>query len=353
MNFKSYIQIRNNTYMELFGLAWEDFQTGQVFTHRPGITISQQDNKEEATDTINSAQLHYDASYANTTEWKKCLGVSTMTVQRLIGMTSKTFFRKHQITGFDSISMTHPVFDGDTLYSETTILEKSPYTNNANVGQLKVQTIGTNQHGDVVSKLIYDVTIFKKGCHPIELELKGDYSEVTEDKFNGFSTTKDGKLKEEVGIFFEDLNIGETYLHQPGKTITEQESLTHSLRSLDWNPLYIDTNLSSKHLDEGDILMNPSFLLSAATACTTRTCGRVVANLAWENIQFVNEVKAGDTIYSETTILEKRESHSRPDQGIMKVETRTRNQNGDIVISYERTFLIYKTGKGPYGHGMY
>ncbi|MFA8450434.1 MAG: MaoC/PaaZ C-terminal domain-containing protein [Bacteroidales bacterium] len=353
MNFKIYLQTKTNTYLEFFGLPFDDFKVGQKFAHRPGITISQQDNKDEALDTINSAQLHYDSAYAHQTEWKNCLGVSTLTVQKVIGMTSKTFFRKANITRFDNIAMTHPVFDGDTLYAETEILEKTNTNANPECGTLKVKTTGINQKNQVVTTLVYDVSIYKKGQHPIEKMYHNDFTEVNDDKFNGYKTTKDGKFQEETGIFYEDFIEGETYLHQPGKTFTEGECLTHSLRSLDWNPLYIDKNLTTNYLHNKSVLINPSYLVGAATALSTRTCGRVVANLAWENIQLLQAINVGDTIYAETEVLNKRESKSRPDQGIMHVETRARNQNKDIVLSYERIFLIYKTGKGPYGIGNY
>lgn len=353
MAFKSYVKVKDKTYMELFGLPWEDFQVGQVFVHRPGLTISQQDNKDEALKSINNAQLHYDANYASQTEWKKCLVDSTLTVQKFIGMTSRTFFRKYQLLKFDKIAMTAPVYGGDTLYSESKILDKLPYDDDHQVGQLRVETTGLNQEQKVVAKLVYHITVFKKGYHPLEKSLRGEYTEVTDPKFNGYVREGDNKLKEEIGIFFEDFEIGETYLHQPGKTVTTEESILQSLQSLEWNPVYVDNNIASGHLNEGRLLMNPSFLIGASTACSTHTCGKVVANLAWENIEYHREVLSGDTLYAETTIVDKKESHSRPDQGIIKVETRSRNQFGELVLSYERTFLIYKKGQGPYGQGIY
>ncbi len=106
----AYASIDESTYCEVFGLDFEEFTVEQKFVHRPGITISQQDNTDEALDTVNAAQLHYDAHYANNTEWKHCLGVSTLTLQKLIGSSWKTFARKYRITQFDSIEMVHPVF---------------------------------------------------------------------------------------------------------------------------------------------------------------------------------------------------------------------------------------------------
>ena len=69
--FSAYVKVGENRYRERYGLDFEDFEVGQVFQHRPGITISQQDNVEETVDTLNQAMLHFDANYAAQTEWKK------------------------------------------------------------------------------------------------------------------------------------------------------------------------------------------------------------------------------------------------------------------------------------------
>lgn len=87
----AYYHLGDGLYAERFGLGFEHLSAGQRFVHRPGITFSQQDNVSEALDSINSAMVHYDDCYAGLTDWKRPLMVSTLTLQRLIGMTSKTF----------------------------------------------------------------------------------------------------------------------------------------------------------------------------------------------------------------------------------------------------------------------
>jgi itaconyl-CoA hydratase len=101
------------------------------------------------------------------------------------------------------------------------------------------------------------------------------------------------------------------------------------------------------------MLINENFLLGSVTALTTRTFGRVVANLGWKNIKLPLPVYAGDTIYATSKILDKRESHSRPSQGIMHVQTNALNQKKELICSYERFFLIYKQGLGPYANAGY
>ena len=98
--FASHVQIGERRFRERAGLDFEEFEVGQFFKHRPGLTISQQDNVEEALDSLNRAMLHYDAHYASRTEWGKPLVVSTLTIQRVIGMTGKTFGKRCRVLGF-------------------------------------------------------------------------------------------------------------------------------------------------------------------------------------------------------------------------------------------------------------
>ena len=343
--FKSYIKIADNTYQEHFGLDFEQFEAGQKFQHRPGITISQQDNADEALDTINNAQLHYDAFYASQTEWKKCLGVSTMTLQKIIGMASKTFARKYRITEFEDIAMTKPVFGGDTLYSESEITAVEDYDTKS--GLVSVTTQGLNQNGDVVAIIKYKVIIYKQGEHPVEVKGNLERGGVENKKFCSHKEVQTGVYREIIGIYFEDLEPGEVYIHRPGKTFAPEENMTHVLRSIELSPQYSNWHYAEEFFDGKPMVAEP-YLVGVLTALTTRTFDRVVANLGWNNIKLHQPVFTGDTLYATSTILDKRESKSRPEQGIMHVETSGFNQKNELVCSYERFFLIYKQGLGPY-----
>ena len=113
----------------------------------------------------------------------------------------------------------------------------------------------------------------------------------------------------------------------------------HAWRSLDLTP--------QTHVPE-------TFVVGVATALTTRTFGRVVANLGWHDVQLPVPVAVGDTIEAESTILETRESRSRPGEGIISVATRARNQHGAEVLSYRRTLLVYRRGAtAPYAQAGY
>ena len=166
--FTSYVQVGENRYRERYGLDFEDFMVGQVFKHRPGLTVSQQDNVEEALDTLNQAMLHFDACYAAKTEWQKPLVVSTLTLQRLIGLTWKTFGKKVRILGWADLTMTHPVFGGDTLYAESEIKDKQEVAGDPACGRLTVVTRGVNQDGAAVCSMEYDLLVYKRDHVPFE-----------------------------------------------------------------------------------------------------------------------------------------------------------------------------------------
>ena len=95
-------------------------------------------------------------------------------------------------------------------------------------------------------------------------------------------------------------------------------------------------------------------MVAAVTALTTRTFGRVVANLGWNDVQLPIQLSIGDTIEAESTILDTRDSRSRPGEGIISVTTRARNQRGEEVLSYRRTLLVYRRGAtAPYEKAGY
>lgn len=345
--YYAYKRVGAQRYREVYGLDFEDFEVGLVFNHRPGVTVSQQDNKEEALDTMNSAQLHYDRNYAGKTEWKRCLGVSTLTLQCVMGSSWKTFAKNDRILKFYSIDMTSPVFDGATLYAKSTILEAGEYPANPDLGVLKVETLGVDQAGQTVSKIVYDMLIYRKGNFPGDRKSGEILELVAEERFCSHRRIGAHEYMEQTGIYFEDLNPGEIYEHRPGKTVTIEENLRHCLRSLEWNPVYTDFNYIGKYFD-GRHKLNEIYVMGLAATASTHTFGRVVANLSWNDVEFGAPAFAGDTLYCESEIAGKRESKSRPTQGILTAITRAFNQKGEKVFSYKRTFLLYKKGLGPY-----
>jgi itaconyl-CoA hydratase len=350
MTFHAYLRAGDSRYQERFGLDFEEFAVGQRFRHRPGVTLSQQDNADDALDTLNAAMLHYDAHYAAQTTWKQPLMVSTVTLQRVIGMASRTFGRKQVIVGFAEIALTGPVFGGDTLYAESEITGVRDF--DAQHGIVTVVSRGVTAAGKEVARISYDVAIYKRGGHPDEAG-RPLLPPVEEERFRLYATDADGTLVERYGIFFEDARPGDTFVHYPRRTFYRDEAVEHAWRSLEATPQYHDQSWIDRHQD-GRHRIQETWVITAATAATTRTFGRVVANLGWTDIRLPTPVYAGDTTESESTIVEKRESKSRPHEGILTVDTRAHNQRGELVLSYRRNLLVYKrTAETPYAKAGY
>jgi acyl dehydratase len=334
--FCAYETVAAGRYRERFGLAFEQFAPGQRFQHRPGLTLSQQDNKDEALDTLNQAMLHYDAAYAAATEWGQPLLVSTLTLQVVIGMTSKTFGGKRRIVSFEDIALTRPVFGGDTLYAESEILATADEPGDAGVGRVSVVTRGVNQRGEEICAATYTALIERAGAVMAAPVASG------EARLASHRTIAPEVYREQTGLNFEDLRSGETWEHRPGKTFLADETVRHALRALEQSARLTEVAAGRR------VAVNEVYLVGAVTALTTKTLGKVVANLGWTNVQLPHPVHDGDTVYAESTIVDTRASRSRPAQGIAHVATRAFNQEGALVCSYERRLLVYRQGHGPY-----
>ena len=323
--FTAYRRIGENRYQERHGLDFEDFAPGQRFRHRPGVTLSQQDNADEALDTLNGAMLHYDAHYAGATAWQRPLMVSTLTLQRLVGMASKTYGRRRAILGFDDITMNSPLFGGDTLYAESEIVDVD-----APAASIRTVIRGHKADGTEVARITCRMAIERRD--------EGG-ALAAEVRFAAYHEAEDGALVEQVGLWFEDCVAGESFVHAPRRSFYPEEVRSHAWRSLDLAPQH--------HVPE-------TFVVAVATALTTRTFGRVVANLGWYDVQLPVPVSVGDTIEAESNLLETRASRSRPGEGIVSVATRARNHHGVDVLSYRRTLLVYRRGgAAPYAKAGY
>lgn len=161
--FSAYVQTGEKRFRERFGLDFEQFAVGQKFKHRPGVTLSQQDSRDECLDTLNQQMLHFDEQFAAHGEWKKCLMDSTLTTKVVLGMTWKTFAKRVQLLGFDEITLPKPTFGGDTIYAESEILERAANPETPHAGRIKVRTHGVSQRGEVVAVLVWDALIARAG----------------------------------------------------------------------------------------------------------------------------------------------------------------------------------------------
>lgn len=150
-----------------------------------------------------------------------------------------------------------------------------------------------------------------------------------------------------VGRFFEDFSVGDVYPHPLGRTVTQTDNIWITLLTQNTNPIHFDAVYSAQ-TEFGKPLVDSTFTLALVTGqSVTDVSQNVMANLGWDNIRLPNPVFEGDTIYSYSKVLETRESKSRPNVGIVKIKTIGYNQDNKIVISFFRTFMVYKQGHAP------
>ena len=149
------------------------------------------------------------------------------------------------------------------------------------------------------------------------------------------------------GRFYEDFEVGDVYQHPLGRTITESDNTWFTLVSMNPNQLHFNKEYGKK-TNFGRRLVNSTLTLSIVTGLSVSDISQnVFANLGWDEVRLPNPLFIGDTLYADTKVLEKRESKSRPEVGIVQVSTRGANQDGKVVISFKRTIMVYKKGKAP------
>ncbi len=155
------------------------------------------------------------------------------------------------------------------------------------------------------------------------------------------------RYRETSGLYYEDFEVGDVFEHRPGRTITDVDNIWMTLLTMNVQQVHFDAAYAAK-TEWKKMLVDSTFTLALLTGMSVRTVSaKVVANLGWDKVKATHPVFAGDTLYAESTVLSKRESKSRPTQGIVTVSTRGVNQDGKEVMTFERTMLIYKRGHSP------
>ena len=154
------------------------------------------------------------------------------------------------------------------------------------------------------------------------------------------------RYRASYGRYLEDFNVGDVYEHRPGRTITETDNIHFSLMTMNAHPMHCDAAYAAKS-EFGRLLVNSGLSLAIVLGMTVNdVSGKAIANLGWKEIKLTAPVFCGDTLYAESEVLEKRESKSRPTQGIVTVQTRAFNQDGTQVMEFVRSALIPKRGHG-------
>jgi acyl dehydratase len=152
------------------------------------------------------------------------------------------------------------------------------------------------------------------------------------------------RYRESYGRYFEDFNVGDVYEHRPGRTLSETDNTWFTLLTMNTHPLHFDAAYAAKTEFERPLMNSALTLAIVAGMSVSDLSQKAIANLGWDKIRLTAPVFAGDTIYAESEVLAKRESKSRPDQGIVTVKTTGKKADGTVFMTYERAFLVPKRG---------
>jgi acyl dehydratase len=149
------------------------------------------------------------------------------------------------------------------------------------------------------------------------------------------------------GRYYEDFRVGAVYRHPLGRSITATDNVWFTLLTQNTAALHFD-HVYAAQTEFGRPLVNSCLVLSLVTGqSVTDVSQNVMANLGWDEVTLPHPVFEGDTIYSESEVLSRRPSSSRPSVGVLTVHTEGFNQDLTTVIAFRRTLLVYRRGYGP------
>ncbi|VWX59775.1 MaoC family dehydratase [Sphingorhabdus sp. 109] len=163
---------------------------------------------------------------------------------------------------------------------------------------------------------------------------------------DGVIEVSPGRFRETFGRYFEDFEVGHIYEHRPGRTITDTDNVHFTLLTMNTHPAHFDYEFAKKTEFKKPLVCSPLTVALMVGMSVSDTSQKAVANLGWDKIRLTHPLFPGDTLYAESEVLDKRESSSRPEQGIVTVKTIGKNQDDKIVCTFERTMLIWKRGFG-------
>jgi itaconyl-CoA hydratase len=150
-----------------------------------------------------------------------------------------------------------------------------------------------------------------------------------------------------TGRVFEDFEVGDTYRHSLGRTVLSADNSWFTLLTMNTNPIHFDHAYAAK-TEYGRALVDSTFTLAVVTGQSVAdTSQNAMANLGWDEVRLPNPLFEGDTLYSQSEVLEKRESKSRPHVGIVRFKSTGFTQEGTVVIEFKRTVMVYKRGHVP------
>ena len=148
------------------------------------------------------------------------------------------------------------------------------------------------------------------------------------------------------GRCYEDFEVGLVMRHPLGRTVTATDNIWFALTTVNLNPIHFDAHYSSQ-TEFGKPLMNSCFTIALVTGLTVADVSRNAVNLGWDEVRMPAPLFEGDTVYAQSKVLSRRESKSRPTQGIVEIETTGYKQDGTVIMTFRRTILVYKRGHAP------
>ncbi len=146
------------------------------------------------------------------------------------------------------------------------------------------------------------------------------------------------------GRYYDEFQVGAIYRHWPGRTITDHDNTWFALLSMNQHPLFIDEHYARRQTSGRRPVIDTLVFSLAVGMSVADTSGKTIANLGYESVDFERALFAGDSLYAESEVVEMRESASKPDRGIVGIETRGFNQNRERIIVLRRAFLAPKRG---------
>jgi itaconyl-CoA hydratase len=303
---------------------------GEVIAHARRRTLTQQDNTWFTLLTLNTAP-HFDVTSPSFEQFGGVLMNSCVTLGVIQGLCQPEFGEdllpnRH----FGEVRLTSPVHPGDTLSAESKVLNVEEFADGRRA--LHVRTAGRKQTGETVITFDRWYVRAPEGAWSVESRMRSETAPRV-DPDRAFANAI-------VGPRFGDFTPGDRYNHGFGRTMLADENIWYSVLHHNANPLNIDQDHASR-LDPRGLVIDDNFVLSTVTGMGVKhTTQNALANLGWKNVRFHAPMFAGDTLFSETLILAKRESGSSAGQGIVSVETTGRNQHGQVVLTFERAFLF-------------
>jgi acyl dehydratase len=152
----------------------------------------------------------------------------------------------------------------------------------------------------------------------------------------------------QFGRYLEDFEVGATYKHWPGKTVTEADDMLFCALTMNQHPLHSDAWYAETKTQFKKNVAVGNYVYSLVLGMSVPDIsGKAIANLEIESLKHENPTFHGDTIYAQTTVLEKKESSSKPDRGIVYVETHGYNQRGERVCIFRRRVMVPKREHYP------